>query len=330
MGCSKPGSQSAEANQSCPLCLHPTGTRTAGKQHFSADFVTSSSSKLRVQCRAAPSSRTGTWSLNYPCSSRDELCFGKLLGTGPVHLRTLWAPRGAPVPKASPRGSWLPAALCPPTSNNPELWILAVSPLSGLLSDIVFEFPGSESPAAHGHGHQPGCYNTRKHFPRRIKRPRRRRAELHSQSVCKELSPSTPSRSALQLEGFNGRFSHAHANHICNSFHSVIFTQLQQHKQRVWLVFAAVTCRKRPARIPGLHYDQIRLIPTLCELEPLLHPPWAAQPGPGLGEPGGGLGGAWAANSPPGQVRLCQRTSSAPVSMITALLCQASEDTALC
>lgn len=41
----------------------------------------------------------------------------------------------------------------------------AVSPLSGLLSDIVFEFPGSESPAAHGHGHQPGCYNTRKHFP---------------------------------------------------------------------------------------------------------------------------------------------------------------------
>lgn len=44
-------------------------------------------------------------------------------------------------------------------------------------------------------------------------------------------SPSTPSHSDLQSKGLMDDVPHVHANHICNSFCSVIFTQSQQHKQ---------------------------------------------------------------------------------------------------
>lgn len=112
-------------------------------------------------------------------------------------------------------------------------WIhssLSPAPLSELLSDIVFEFPGSESPAAHGHGHQPGCYNTRKHFPWRIKGQGDTELSCIPSQCVRNRVPALPA-TPVSLGRFNGRLSHAHANHICNPFHSDIFTQLQQHKQ---------------------------------------------------------------------------------------------------
>lgn len=81
-------------------------------------------------------------------------------------------PEGPQCPQAAPRAAGCQLLCVLLLQTIPSCRILSSfssASLSGLLSDIVFEFPGSESPAAHGHGHPPGCYNTRKHFPWLIK-----------------------------------------------------------------------------------------------------------------------------------------------------------------
>lgn len=93
---------------------------------FSEDFGISSSkfwpcSVYSAELHPVAGQGQGGSAIPAAQTSRNELCFGKLPGTGLVHLWSLWAPRGAPVPTASPKGSWLPAALCPPTSNSSEL-----------------------------------------------------------------------------------------------------------------------------------------------------------------------------------------------------------------
>lgn len=119
------------------------------------------------------------------------------------------------------------------------------------------------------------------------------------------------------MEGLR-HFSHAHANHICNSFRSAIFTQLQEHTGLGLVDMQLEHAEHDPLASPPHPPVTKRGRSWLAVAEPGLPapsvpfpcPPRAGQTSCGPGEAAGGIRSIWAEGSLPGQAEPCQRSKS--------------------